>query len=301
MFDELLSRRGLSLDRLHAFLKVASAGGIARAVGTDPVRQSQFSRQIKELESFFGATLFSRRGKSLDLTPSGERLAQLVRESFGALRDFHKDCAEAPVEYTIGAGDSLIHWLVVPRLGELRREFPRVKLRLLNLRSSDIVRGLHEGRLDFGLVRRDSLTRPLASSPLGVLDYALFVPRKLLPGGRKRDFAWVVSALPVATLANDGQFDRRLRKLEVNLPTPPAFALECENFPHAAAALHSGHYAAILPRLAATKLDRSIVEIEAPALNHPRRVVSLAWSPRLLHIRKTADALRHRLSELLRF
>ncbi len=77
---------------------------------------------------------------------------------------------------------------------QLLTERERVKLRLRNLRSSDIVRGLHEGRLDFGLVRRDSLTRPLAGSPLGVLDYALFVPRKLLPGGRKRDFAWVVAA-----------------------------------------------------------------------------------------------------------
>ena len=301
MFDELLSRRGLSLDRLHAFLKVATAGGISRAVGADPVRQSQFSRQIKELEGFFGVALFRRRGKSLHLTTSGERLTQVARVSLGALHDFGRACAEEPVEFTLGSGDSLIHWLLLPRLGALRREFPRVKLRLRNLRSGDIVRGLNDGHLDFGLIRRDAVARPLASVQLGALEYALYVPRKLLPGGRKRDFTWALSTLPVTTLTGDGQFDRRLRSLAAKLPKPPTFALECESFPHAAVALNSGHYAAILPKLAAARLDRSVAEIEAAALNQPRRVVSLAWSPRLLATRESAAKLRVRLAEMLRF
>jgi DNA-binding transcriptional LysR family regulator len=301
MFDDLLSRSGLSLDRLHAFLKVAHAGGIARAVAGDNVRQSQFSRQIRELETFFGAPLFSRHGKSLRLTPAGERLARIAREGLGALRDFDRACADEPVEFTIGAGDSLIHWLIVPRLGALQREFPRVKLRLRNMRSNEMVRELHDGRLDFGLVRRDAVARPLAHSQLGTHDYALYVPRTLLPGRRKRDFTWALAHVPIATLADDGQFDFRLRSLAGELPAPPAYALECESFPHAAAALASGHYAAILPRLAASRLDRDIAEIEAPALNQPRRIVVLTWSPRLLAIRPAAPALRQRLAELLRF
>lgn len=301
MFEDLLSRRGISLDRLNAFLKVASAGGIARAVGSDPVRQSQFSRQIKELEAFFGAALFLRHGKSLRLTEQGQQLASVVRGSLGALRDFGRTCADQPVEFTIGAGDSLIHWLAMPRLGALRREFPNVKLCLRNLRSEDIARGLHDGRLDFGLVRRDAVSRPLANTQLGSLDYALFVPRALLPGGRKRDFAWALGNLPVATLAHDGQFDRRLRALAAKLPSAPRFALDCDGFPHAAAALASGHYAAILPRLAAPHLPQPVAVIEAPALNQPRRVVSLAWSPRLIATRGLAERLRAALLETMRF
>ncbi|MEO8353335.1 MAG: LysR family transcriptional regulator, partial [Chthoniobacteraceae bacterium] len=269
--------------------------------GNDPVRQSQFSRQIKELEAFFGTALFLRHGKTLRLTEQGQQLATVVRGSLGALRDFGRTCADQPVEFTIGAGDSLIHWLIMPRLGALKREFPKVKLRLRNLRSEDITRGLHDGRLDFGLVRRDAVSRPLANTQLGTLDYALFVPRSLLPGGRKRDFAWTLGNIPVATLAHDGQFDRRLRALAAKLPSPPRFALDCDSFPHAAAALASGQYAAILPRFAAAHLQIPVATIEAPDLNQPRRVVSLAWSPRLLATRELAERLRVFLLETMGF
>lgn len=301
MFDELLARRGLSIDRLHAFLKVAEAGGIARAVGDDAVRQSQFSRQIKELETFFGTTLFSRQAKSLRLTPMGERLAYLARESFGALRDFGKSCADEPIDFTIGAGDSLLHWLIIPRLGELQREFSHVKLRLRNLQGDDIVRGLHEGQIDFGIVRRDAVSKPLVNASLGSLDYSVYVPRKLMPAGRARDYAWALSALPVATLANSGQFNKRLKSLQAKGPSIARFALECESFPQALAAFNSGHYAAILPRISAASISLPFTELEAPPLNQPRRSIVLAWSPRTLVIRDHAVSLCENLAKKLTF
>src|ERR1043166_278596 len=181
MFEKLLARRGFSIERLHSFLKVASAGGIVRAVGSDPVRQSQFCRQIKELEEFFGVTLLMRSGKNLKLTAAGEQLARAGREAFHALADFRSISANEPVTFTLGAGDSLIQWLVLPRIGALRREFPNVTFRVRNLRSRDVVAGLRDLRVDFGLVRREVVTKPIASAPLGVADYALFVPRNLLP------------------------------------------------------------------------------------------------------------------------
>ena len=53
MFARLFTDSGLSLDRLRALVEVGAAGSIARAAEGDPIRQSQFSRQIKELEDFF--------------------------------------------------------------------------------------------------------------------------------------------------------------------------------------------------------------------------------------------------------
>ena len=44
-------------DVVHMHLPMAEAGGIARAAKDDAVRQSQFSRQISELEQFFGVAL----------------------------------------------------------------------------------------------------------------------------------------------------------------------------------------------------------------------------------------------------
>lgn len=54
-FEHLFDISGLSIDRLRSFLKVAEAGNLATAAQGDVVRQSQYSRQIKELEGFFGS------------------------------------------------------------------------------------------------------------------------------------------------------------------------------------------------------------------------------------------------------
>jgi DNA-binding transcriptional LysR family regulator len=59
---------------------MAQAGGIAKAAPNDATRQSLISRQIKELEVYFGTELTRRKGKILSLSPAGERLATLIRE-----------------------------------------------------------------------------------------------------------------------------------------------------------------------------------------------------------------------------
>ncbi len=63
MFEQLFAKRGLSLDRLRVLCEVADAGGIARAARNDPTRQSQFSRQLKELEDFFEVELTRRQAR----------------------------------------------------------------------------------------------------------------------------------------------------------------------------------------------------------------------------------------------
>jgi DNA-binding transcriptional LysR family regulator len=54
--------KGLSLDRLETLSQVLAGGGISRAAGGDANRQSQFSRQIAELEGWFGVALVLMEG-----------------------------------------------------------------------------------------------------------------------------------------------------------------------------------------------------------------------------------------------
>ena len=61
-FDSLLSISGLSLDRMRSFLMVAESGNLSKAAKGDVTKQSQFSRQIKDLEGFFGVALTKRVG-----------------------------------------------------------------------------------------------------------------------------------------------------------------------------------------------------------------------------------------------
>ena len=302
IYKNLFSRHGLSLERLRAFLETAEAGGITKAVGPDPVRQSQYSRQIAELQSFFGVELLARRGKVLILTPAGQRLAVLIRESLTGLSDFEQACAGEPIRFHIGAGDSLLQWVVLPQVGRLTNEFPSFDFSLHSHRTSEVIAGLGELRLDFGLVRQDAVRKPLSSSPLGTITFALFIPNEWVKGRKSATFEWALGNLPIATQSSDGQFTRRLYQIAEEKRRSFRLHLGCETFPQALQALLSRQYAAILPQMALAGTDRkSFLEISCPELDTEKRLVELAWNPRLIGVRKEADKLLQRLRKLLQF
>jgi DNA-binding transcriptional LysR family regulator len=303
MFQSLFAKRGLSLDRLRAFMEVVEAGGIARAVEGDPVRQSQYSRQIAELEEFFSVELLHRRGRRVVASPAGETLARAVREQFRGLADFASGCAGETVTFAIGAGDSLIQWLIIPRLPALQARFPHLSFRLSNLTTQRISEGLRELTLDFGIARADGLAGGAGTYPLGTVEYALLIPRALL--GRRKphpDFMTAISEYPIATQAGASQFAAHLRDIATKAHVRLRLALECESFPQALAALQTGQFAAILPRLALTGLDtRAFVEISAPPLASQSRKIILAWNPRTLRLREHATAFATALKAELTF
>ena len=119
-FDRLFTLTGLSLDRLRTFLRVVEAGNLAKAAKGDVTKQSQFSRQIKELEAFFSVALTRRVGRRIEITPEGLRLAVLVRRHFSDIDDFREAMNDRPVCVRIGTQGSLIDWLLVPRLAACR-------------------------------------------------------------------------------------------------------------------------------------------------------------------------------------
>jgi len=73
MFKNLFTQSGLSLERLKTFREIVAAGGITAAAGDDSNRQSQFSRQLKELERYFGVELLKRGHGPVTLTDAGQR------------------------------------------------------------------------------------------------------------------------------------------------------------------------------------------------------------------------------------
>ncbi len=80
-----------------------------------------------------------------------------MRAQLVALQDFRAECRTEGVDYTIAAGDSLIQWLVIPRVAAISGKFPDVRFATSNLRTNDIVQQLVDGRVDFGVIRRDAL------------------------------------------------------------------------------------------------------------------------------------------------
>lgn len=291
MYRDLFARRGLSFDRLRALLDVQEAGSIIRAAGGDPVRQSQFSRQIKELEEFFGVELTARQGRVLKLTAAGEELAGIVREHLVSLEDFAGRPAGAPAAYSLGAGESLIHWLVIPRLRPGTLSLPEIALRLFNLRGVEIVERLEDRSLDFGLLRTKSVPRGFGSKPLGTVRYCLAVPRSMWRGGdTARGGKDVLERYPIAMLGRETDFGERFYEAMTRAGIRANVRLECDSFPSVSRAVEAGAYAGIVPAIA--KIDvvlRGAEIIPLKVLAPLTRDVSLAWLPRRLKVRPLAE------------
>ncbi len=300
MFETLFSERGLSLDRLKVLIEVRDAGSIAQAAPGDPVRQSQFSRQLRELSEFFGCEVAERRGKILKLTAQGERLAELAREHLRSLEDFRAECREESVAFTLGAGDSLIQWLVIPRLGKILDVFPGTHFATRNLRTNEIVAQLTECRIDFGIIRKNAVAPALKSVSLGAVHYIALVPESLLKAKKKMSLALALAELPLATQITDGQFASGLHALAKKHDLLLAPALSCQSFPQTVAALRSGRFWAIVPEIAMRELQGAgMHRIADPDLSELDREAMLAWNPRVVRVRPNAAKIATKLQAVL--
>src|SRR5512144_1863134 len=114
MFSKLFAENGLSLERLRVLLEVGAAGSIVKGAGGDPVRQSQYSRQIKELEDFFRTRLIERQGKGTRLTASGKELARISRFFLLGLSNFQRGCLAEEQTFRIGACATYIREFLLP-------------------------------------------------------------------------------------------------------------------------------------------------------------------------------------------
>jgi DNA-binding transcriptional LysR family regulator len=97
------------------------------------VTQGAVSQQVKQLEGWLQRPLFLRSPRALVLTPEGQWLASVVRESFqaieGTLVQLRIPQAEGPLALSC-APSFAMGWLT-PRLGDFYRSHPEIGLRVI--------------------------------------------------------------------------------------------------------------------------------------------------------------------------
>lgn len=296
MFKEFLQSDGLSLERLHTLVLLAESGSLTRAAGGDPGRQTRMSHHLRELGEFFHVALTERSGRTLKLSPKGLELAQIARSQLSTLQNFARSVETSEHEWKVGAGDSVLQWWLMPALG--RRGLPP-QWSLQNLRTVEIGTRVADERLDFGLVRSDSVRDGVEAAEIGTIRYAIVVPRRLLRGNLSTKTA--LAELPHATIGTDGQLTERLRKIANDLGSVFQARLKCDSLGLCLAAVRTGRYAAVLPTYILDEETLAGVEIVEADLEELSRPMSLIWNRRILEILGTsAVETKDKLLEALR-
>jgi DNA-binding transcriptional LysR family regulator len=288
MFPPIFSRRGLTIDRLLAFLEVANAGNFTLAAPGDPSRQSQLNRQVSELEAVCGVALTERRGKTIRLTADGNDLARVVRVMVSGVGDFAAKATGGAINVTVGAGGSIIHWWITP----LHRVFSGAQIEVTTLSSPEIVEGLLDAQLHLGFVRGYKKRPGLQARVLATTDYALYVPKQLIPKGKNLGIKELVQQLPIGALTGEPGFSAVLDAtfLKAKIVIEPVF--RCETFPQLCRAVSFGWCAAVLPTLARDDLPPGeFNEYRDPLLGDHDGRMSLVWSSRLEQQRPHVAAL----------
>jgi DNA-binding transcriptional LysR family regulator len=241
---------------MSSFLRVYAAEGIANAAPRDPVRQSQLSRQVRELEQALDAELFSRRGRGIEATPAGVVFAATIRDFFAGLarvRTAHR----LPIR--LSAGGSVLRWLVLPLLPMPVRPgdeaFPPIMAEPGD--SGSIQLGLEDGTLDLGILRATEVKKSLAGTAIGEVEYAWFCARSLVPVAPEATPDALGAAAPLVDIYGEPDLDALFS--ELGRPV-----ISCESFRESAELIRAGRCAGVLPVFAARELPESDFHILRP-------------------------------------
>jgi LysR family glycine cleavage system transcriptional activator len=117
-----------SLQALQALVEVADSGSFTQAAQKLCLTQSAVSRQIQQLESHFGVTLFVRSSRSIRLTPQGEQVLASARNILEQLKALEDRLNPQNRPFRIRMHVSLaVRWLL-PKLSDFYRRHPEISL-----------------------------------------------------------------------------------------------------------------------------------------------------------------------------
>jgi len=167
-----------NLNHLRYFYEVARSANMRRAATRIGISQPALSKQIQALEEAIGLQLFYRSPKGLQPTPDGEVVMAHCERVFGHLRDLEEGIellrTGSAGRVTVGAIYSVATHLLPAYIRLYHERYPKVRFKIVTVRSSLVLQSLREHRVDVGFVaglpEDDDFTAvPIAETPLVVV------------------------------------------------------------------------------------------------------------------------------------
>jgi len=292
----------MDLKQLEYFRHVAELGSFTRAASFLSVVQPALSRQVRQLETELGQSLFERNGRGVVLTDAGTRLLEHARgilTQVGRARQELEDQRNGDSgHFTLGLPPTLGRSVTVPLVKAFERRLPNAQLATVEGLSVYIVEWLNLGRIDCALVYNALGSPTLDLQPL--LDEQLFLVAPLPARGARKARKSVTLAeladyplnIPSRPHAMRMSVESALAGVDVKIKV--AHEIEC--IPAIIDLVRQGHGYAVLPLNAVKSTpwsDEVLVKpILAPILRTSLSIATSAQRPRSPLLRKAIDVVR---------
>jgi LysR family transcriptional regulator, glycine cleavage system transcriptional activator len=122
-----------SLNALRCFEAAARSGSFSRAAEELNVTQSAVSHQVRQLEDWFGLSLFDRLGRQTIPTPKGQELARSLAEAFDIMGAACRRLSQSETgpALTIAALPSIATIWLIPRLSQFIADHPEISIKVI--------------------------------------------------------------------------------------------------------------------------------------------------------------------------
>ena len=147
---------GVSFDSYKTFYYVAKFRSFTEAARALYVTQPTVTHAIQMLEKELDCILFQRSRKGVSLTPEAAMLYEHVKaacehifEAENALKA-KKELLEGQIR--IGAGETTLHFFLLPYLKQFKTLYPGVKIKVNNTSTPASLSALRAGHIDFAIL-----------------------------------------------------------------------------------------------------------------------------------------------------
>ena len=141
----------MTITQLETFLKISDRGSFSSAANELGYAQSTVTTQIKQLEEELGSDLFNRLGKTISLTPAGERLVVYAEKLMQLEREIYlevPDSSEPSGIVRLGVSESLCYDRCPQLLKDYKKKYPKVDINLQFVAHDTFPELLKKGELD---------------------------------------------------------------------------------------------------------------------------------------------------------
>jgi len=150
----------INLELYRIFYTVAACGNISQASERLFISQPAVSKSIKRLENIVGVILFSRNSRGVKLTEEGKVFFDYIERGLNEISTGEKILTKLIKKeqgiIRLGVSSTLCRHFLIPKLENFIKEYPEIKIKIINKTTFDTLKLMEDGIIDLCIVSEPS-------------------------------------------------------------------------------------------------------------------------------------------------